>query len=134
MSLGHGHSHSGYSQPDLFDAVAAARLRDAGMELAAEKKNPLLVYAREGAREIALSRESREVTADDVQAWLVSKGFKESALENAMGSVFREKCWRFENKTVMSARKAAHRRLIRVWRLVDGMFATENTEINAGCC
>jgi hypothetical protein len=122
MSLGHAYSHS--SQPDLFDSVAAARLRDAGMTLAAENKNPLLLYAREGAREIARGRESREVTADDVQAWLVGKGFKESALENAAGSVFREKCWRFVRWTT-SKRPAAHARGIRVWRLVEGFFTTE---------
>lgn len=110
------------NQPDLFDAVAAARLRDAGMDLAAENKKPLLVYAREGAREIALSRASREVTADDVQAYLVAKGFKESALENAAGSVFKQKgVWEYV-RSIKSTRVTAHARRISVWRLVEPMF------------
>jgi hypothetical protein len=116
----HAHSVDHSSQLSIFDAIAAARLRDRGIELAtgAKGKNALLTYAREGAREIALTRLSREVTADDVQAWLMSKGFEESALGNAAGAVFKQpELWEYV-RAEKSKRTTAQARRISVWRFV----------------
>lgn len=105
-------------QTTIFDAIRANRLADAGVERAARGKGPLLDLARRGAVEIARSRESKTVTADDVQAWLVRQGIEESKLGNAAGSVFRGPQWRYTGVTVKSQRPASHGRLIRVWELV----------------
>lgn len=118
MTFGHTHSTDRSSQGTIFDAIAAAKARDEGMEIAAGKKGALLAFAREGAKRVALGRESREVTADDVQQYLVDNGLDEGCLGNAAGSVFRGSDWTFTGRTQLSKRKAAHRRIIRVWKYV----------------
>lgn len=113
--------HSG--QATIFDAIAAAKLRDEGMELAACKKGALLAFAREGIKRIAMARESREVTADDVQQFLVDNDLDEGCLGNAAGSVFRNPrkgppIWH-EVRRTKSKRKTAHARSIAVWKYVE---------------
>lgn len=103
-------------QPGLFDGAASAEAKRAGMAQAAEHKGSLLAYARQLAREIACSRPSREVTADDVQAALADAGVSVHALGNAAGSLFAEGCWQFTGRWEMSRRVHAHRNPLRVWR------------------
>jgi hypothetical protein len=130
----HAHSHA---QGTIYNAIAAARARDLGMELAAGKNNVVLEFAKEGARRIALSRDSREVSADDVQQWLVDQGLEESVLGNAAGSVFKasskskvqgsKALWKCVGWTT-SKRELAHGRGIRVWKWVGPEpFATNYT-------
>lgn len=106
-------------QPNLFDAAASDAAKRAGMLQAAERKEALLAFARRLAVEIALSRPSREVTADDVQAALVSRGISERALGNAAGSLFAGDAWRWTGRWEMSRRVHAHRNPLRVWRYVE---------------
>lgn len=107
-----------FEQSTIFDQIAARRLADQGIERAARGKGAVLELARRGAVEIARSRSSHTVTADDVQAWLVGKGIDEGTLGNAAGSVFRGSRWRYTGRTVKSQRPASHGRLIRVWELI----------------
>jgi len=106
-------------QISIFDAIAAREAAERGITLAAGKHAALLAIAREAARDIALERPSRTVTADDVQAWLAdSIGYDEGSLENAMGSVFRGKHWYWDGFSVVkSQRPKSHGRLLRVWKL-----------------
>ena len=105
-------------QTTIFDAIAANRLADQGIEHAARGKGAVLALARRGAVEIAQRRPNHTVTADDVNAWLVTQGIDEGELGNAAGSVFRNNKQFHCIGTVMSERPAAHGRLIRVWRLI----------------
>lgn len=107
------------TQSTIFDVIAAAKARDSGMELAASgKPGALLTFARDGAKRVALRRDSREVTADDVQQYLVDNDLDEGCLGNAAGSVFKDrKQWQYVRHT-QSKREAAHARMIAVWRYV----------------
>jgi hypothetical protein len=104
------------AQPSIFDAIAAREAAEAGMEIAAKNNRPLLIIARQLAVEIG--RRKGRVTADDVQAALIDRGYPESSLGNAAGSVFRGGQWRWNGETVKSERVASHGRLIRVWTFV----------------
>lgn len=105
-------------QVTIFDAMASRRLKERGMELAAAAKQPLLTLARIGAAEIARRRDSRCVTADDVQQFLVDEGLDEGSLGNAAGSVFKDRTvWKFEGYE-KSKRELAHARVIAVWRYI----------------
>lgn len=105
------------NQSSIFDAIAAREQAEAGMNLAARNNQPQLEYARRLAVEIG--REKRFVTADDVQRAMVDKGFPESSLGNAAGSVFRGRDWKWDGvRTIKSTRVASHGRLIRVWEFV----------------
>lgn len=102
----------------LFDQLEGVIRKEAGMEQAAENKASLLAFARGLAVEIAEARESRECTADDVQAALQGHGISVRALGNAAGSLFRGGRWEWTGRWVTSSRPHAHCNLIRVWRLV----------------
>ena len=104
------------SQSTIFDAIAANELAASGMELAARNAAPVLVVAQQAA--IELGRRNRFVTADDVQAAMMAKGYTPQDLGNAAGSMFRGRCWKWHGKTVKSERVASHGRLIRVWEYV----------------
>jgi hypothetical protein len=104
------------AQATVFDAIAAREAAEAGMDLAATNNRPLLIIARQLAVEIG--RRKGRVTADDVQAALIDRGYPESSLGNAAGSVFRGGQWRWNGETVKSTRVASHGRLIRVWEYV----------------
>lgn len=106
------------TQPTLFDAQRSEQAKQAGMEQAAANHSSLLAYARLVAVEIARSRPSREVTADDVAAALEERGVSCRALGNAAGSLFRDSCWAFSGRYEKSVRLHAHRNLLRVWRYV----------------
>lgn len=100
-------------QATIFDAIAAREAAEAGIELAATNNRPLLEIARRLAAE--LGRRQRFVTADDVQRILIDRGYQESQLGNAAGSVFRGRQWKWHGQTVKSERVASHGRLLRVW-------------------
>jgi hypothetical protein len=103
-------------QTSIFDEIAAGEAAEAGMNLSAENNRPMLEFARGLA--VELGRAKRFVTADDIQRVLVDKGFPESSLGNAAGSVFRGGNWRWNGQTVKSTRVASHGRLIRIWEYV----------------
>jgi hypothetical protein len=106
-------------QTNIYEAIAARAARDMGMQIAADAKNPLLDFAREGIRRVAISRDSRQVNADDVQQFLVDCKLDEGCLGNAAGSVFKDggTSWRFV-RYEPSKRKIARARVIRVWEYV----------------
>jgi len=102
---------------DLFDLAEAQRLKEEGMASAAANKHDLLNHARHVAKQIAMLRDSRTVTADDVSRAFVKEGITDS-LGNAAGSIFRGKDWEFTGERVNSQRKTNHSREIKVWRYV----------------
>jgi hypothetical protein len=102
----------------LFDADASEAGKVAGMGRAAESRASLLDLARPIAVYIALSRPTREVTADDVQRGLVELGYSPHALGNAAGSLFKGKEWEWTGKFIKSERVHSHSNLLRVWRYV----------------
>jgi hypothetical protein len=111
-----GAAHS-VGQASIFDAIAAREAADAGIDQAATNNRPLLEVARRMAAE--LGRQRRFVTADDVQRGLIERGYPESSLGNAAGSVFRGGSWNWDGiSTIKSTRIASHGRLIRVWEYV----------------
>ena len=99
----------------LFDLAEAERHRDVGIGVATEHRGEVLTLAKAIAREIALARDSRECSADDV-AKRLTKG-QRAALGNAAGAIFRGREWRFV-RSVKCQRINAHARDIRLWRLV----------------
>jgi hypothetical protein len=103
-------------EPTIFDAIASAEAKEAGMLQAADNKAGLLTFARTLAVEVAKARPDRCISADDVQAALVARGVSDHALGNAAGSLFRGEGWTFTGRYVQSARVGAHRNLLRVWR------------------
>lgn len=106
----------GYA-PSTFNAEAGERAKKVGKDRAAKKKNPLLLKAREFARQIA--REKGEVNMDDVQLALVAAGHSVRALGNAAGKVFAGSEWVDTGRFVKSKRVHAHSNKISVWRLRD---------------
>ena len=102
---------------DLFDLAEAQRLKEEGMASAAANKHDLLKHARHVAKQIAMLRDSRTVTADDVSRAFAREGVTDS-LGNAAGSIFRGKDWEFTGERVNSQRKTNHSREIKVWRYV----------------
>jgi hypothetical protein len=80
------------------------------------ERKEVLELARDLARRIALERESREVTIDDVQAELQRLGFEPGDLGNAAGAVFGGGCWQFTCRWKASDRASNHGHQNRVWR------------------
>lgn len=105
-------------QPDLFDFAASEAAKQQGMDLAAGNRKELLAFARRLAVEIALSRPSREVNADDVQRALHERGCSIHALGNAAGSLFAGKAWEWTGRYVKSERVHAHSNNLKCWRYV----------------
>jgi|TARA_R110000824_G_C14894723_1_gene644821 hypothetical protein len=105
-------------QIDLFDATEADRLKREGMAAAAHgSKHELLDHARRVAKQIAMLRGSRTVTADDVGRAFANEGIRQS-LGNAAGSLFRGSDWQFTGQRIKSVRKSNHSREIKVWRFI----------------
>lgn len=103
-----------------FDAKLAREARDEGIEQAASGTNKKLLLAsvRKALVEIARSRPSRIVCADDGQAYLVSIGFTSEHLGNAAGAMFKGSQWEFVG-FAKSDRVIGHGNTIRKWRLRD---------------
>jgi hypothetical protein len=99
----------------LFDAAESRRHAEIGIAVASENRAEILHFAKRMAREIALSRLSRECDADDV-ARRLTKG-QRKALGNAAGGIFKGREWQFVRYTTCT-RISAHARDIRVWRYV----------------
>ena len=102
----------------LFDALESETRKQDGMSLAAANRRELLERARALAVRIALSRESRECTADDVQEALHAAGESVHALGNAAGSLFAGRAWEWTGRFVKSRRIHAHSNLIRSWKYI----------------
>lgn len=101
----------------IFDFDAGERLKEEGQNRAAVRRLELLQFARDGLENIARSRESREVTADDATRYLVENGESGNALGAAAGSLFRGKQWEFTGRWVKSEKVTNHASDLRVWRL-----------------
>lgn len=99
----------------LFDAVASQEAKEAGMAQAADNKASLLKYARELA--VNLAKAKGEISADDVQKALTTKGISIHALGNASGSLFAGKQWEWTGRRIKSIRRHAHANEIKTWRL-----------------
>lgn len=102
----------------LFDYQRGEEAKQSGMNAAADAKPDLLALARSFGREIAMSRESRECNADDIQALLAERGYGIRSLGNAAGALFRGKEWEFTGKWIESARVHSHRNRLRIWRYI----------------
>ena len=102
----------------LFDPIASEHARDDGMATAAANRAKLLAFARTLAIELAMAREDRSVTADDVQRALVERGYGVHELGNAAGSLFRASGWQWTGMWQKSQRVHSHANLLRVWRWV----------------
>lgn len=101
-----------------FDRERGERAKDYGMGLAADNRRELLQAARDAMVELAGSRYSREVDADDVACWLIDQGINPSRLGPATPSVFRGGMWRWTGRWRKSQRVSNHSRVNRVWRLL----------------
>lgn len=101
----------------MFDAERGERAKDYGMDLAATNRRELLEAARDAMVELAGSRYSREVDADDISSWLIDQGINPSRLGPATPSVFRDEMWEFTGRWRNSERVSNHRRAFRIWRL-----------------
>lgn len=99
-----------------FDIAAGELARDKGQAKAAVTRAELLELARDVARQIAMSRSERTVTADDVLKRLSDMGYEPGELGNAAGSIFKGGQWAFVDR-VKSERVSNHARWIMVWRL-----------------
>ena len=103
---------------DLFDVAESNRRKEEGMTSAEYGgKHLLLEHARHVAKQIAMLRESRTVSADDVGKAFEREGITES-LGNSAGSLFKGKEWEFTGQRIKSTRKTNHSREIKVWRYV----------------
>lgn len=100
-----------------FDGDAGERAKRDGMDLAAKNRAKLLERVRMALVNIALSRASREATADDAQAWLIAAGYRPHQLGNAAGSLFLKEDWLFTGRWRKSLRVTNHARQNRIWRL-----------------
>ena len=98
---------------ESFDKDESLRLKNRGMELAAQKRPELLKIARIIAKEIAVSQGT--VTADDVASELDSRALPR--LGPAAGSLFKTADFEWTGQRVFSEQAANHGREIRVWKL-----------------
>ena len=101
----------------LFDYVESQRLRDEGIEIAAENAGSVVLRVQTIARE--LRRRQRFVTADDVQRVMFERKISSTELGNGAGSMFRGKGqWRKTGRYISSVRIPAHGRDIPVWEYI----------------
>lgn len=96
----------------LFNTAESMRLKEQGINRAANNRLLDLERARNVARLISTNNPFSEVTADDVQAIIIGEGIN---LGNAAGSIFRGKDWKFV-RYEKSKRITNHARVIRVWK------------------
>ena len=107
-----------HKELDLFDVAESNRRKEEGMTSAEYGgKHLLLEHARHVAKQIAMLRESRTVSADDVGKAFAREGITES-LGNSAGSLFKGRQWEFTGERIKSTRKSNHSREIKVWRYV----------------
>lgn len=97
-----------------FDVKMAERLREEGIEFAANARPGALANAQAVARYLGQRRTF--VTMDDVWLYLMERGYKGDELGNAAGAVFPNSEWRLVGYT-KSVRTKAHRRVIGKWQL-----------------
>lgn len=110
-----------FADPHIeFDAARGEAGKVRGMDLARLGRAGLLEAARGAMVELALSRQSREVTADDISLWLIRCGRNPSDLGPATPSVFRSGDWEWTGRWQKSERVSNHRSDLRVWRLRYG--------------
>jgi len=111
----------------LFDENKGARLKNDGMDAAAEYRAEVLEFCRGMARKAALRRRGlviddqfqwhSEATIDDVyKALEASERYSVADLGNAAGSVFKTSEWVAVGWQT-STRASNHGRAVRVWRL-----------------
>ena len=104
------------TQPDLFDAVESERLKEEGIERAADSKQDLLTFARDVAW--AICRRDGTVHADKVARYLEDEGHPQ--LGPAAGALFKEKretwAWEWTGEWHASERIKNHGRLQRIWK------------------
>lgn len=96
-----------------FDLFEGRRLRDEGMQRAADKRPEILRYAKSVAKQIAQHDPDRLCDIDQVQSELFKVGMD---LGMAAGSVFKGGDWIMVG-TRKTKRKTSHARDIKVWRL-----------------
>ena len=103
----------------IFDAPTSKRLAEEGKQAAAEASSASLDQARRIARTIAVRRDDRCVTADDIGEELERLGAPQLGPE--AGSVFAQKSvWEFTGRRVKSSRVSNRHRELKVWRYLDG--------------
>ena len=96
------------------DLALGEKLKEEGMDAAAQGKRQVLEYAQLIAIELAKADPNRECDADQVQNIIRKSGYE---LGNAAGSIFKGGKWvcvGFKK----SERPQNHARLVRVWRLL----------------
>jgi hypothetical protein len=106
---------------ETFSLFAGVAARDMGIATAAESRNPLVDKVRQFLRKLAKDRDNRCVTADDAYAYLKQIGEEERTLGNAAGALFKSGEWEFTGCWTPSTRVSNHARMVRVWRLKDGV-------------
>lgn len=97
-----------------FDGKLSQEAKEAGQEAAASASPEPLEVAREIAIRLAMAREDRTITADDVGVELDRAGI---ATGPWMGSLFRGRAWAFTGERVRSTRVSNRAREIKRWRL-----------------
>lgn len=112
-----------------FSLFAGTFARDCGIALSNESRNPLVERIRQSLRGLARDRDNRCVTADDAYAYLAQIGEKERALGNAAGALFRSGEWEFTGCWTPSTRVSNHARMVRVWRLRDGINLNDKAKL-----
>ena len=99
-----------------FNLVQGDLFKEQGIDLAAESRKKMLEFARDKARFVALQRDSRTVSIDDVFYQLEEADIPACALGMAAGAVFRTDDWEHVGYT-RSTRVSNHARPITLWRL-----------------
>ena len=102
---------------DLFDLAQGEKEKSRGMSAAQWNRSDLLSEARKIACELAMTRETRECHADNVNREMKRRGIPFEELGPAAGSIFKGKDWIFTGKRIKSARISNHARELKVWRL-----------------
>ena len=92
-------------------------LAEVGMGLAVASRIELVEEVRARLRSIALGRQSRTASADDVDQILIRLQRNHADLGNAAGAIFRDGNWICTGEWKASIRTSNHARPIRVWRL-----------------
>ena len=101
-----------------FDTLLERHDKESGMMAAAMAKGELLEVARSCALHFASQNYSGTCTSDDVAGEMQRRGYDYTELGNAAGSIFKGKQWAFTGSYTASKRPAAHKRDIKIWRLI----------------
>ena len=102
---------------DSFNLVEGEKEKSRGMSAASWSRSDLLAEARKIACELAMTRETRECHADNVNREMKRRGIPFEELGPAAGSILKGKDWIFTGKRIKSARITNHARELKVWRL-----------------